>query len=169
MRKKSTGIPKHMEQGVEEVVVSTDNRSLRKGRRVAPRTEVCRPVLLWLPADPEEKYQGVVLDLNPHGLRIRSLESFPLGSSLHIQMMRDDEFAVPLSPPIHVQVTRLSSHDGFYDLGVRVIQPKIRKPDEMKPIAIVRSRRLTRPTTRMHTLDIQIDERGIRRAGRNRG
>jgi len=169
MAKRNPGWPRNIESTVEEVVVSTDNRSLRKGRRVAPRTEVCRPVLLWLPAQPEVKFQGVVLDLNPHGLRIRTLESMPMGTSLVIQMMRDEEFAVPLSRPIEVTVTRVGSNDGFFDLGVQVVLTKIKKAAEAKPVRIDRPNRLTRPKTRMHTLDFQIDDRGLRRTGRKRG
>lgn len=161
--------PERNPGNTEEVVVSTDNRSLRKGRRVAPRTEVCRPVLLWPPERVEEKFQGVVLDLNPHGLRIRSLNDFPLGTILHIQMMRDEDFTFPLSPVIVIEVTRIIEADDFVDLGVRVIQPKIRKPAEMKPVAMARSNKLTRPVSRMHTLNIQVDDRGIRRIGRYRG
>lgn len=161
--------PERNPGNTEEVVVSTDNRSLRKGRRVAPRTEVCRPVLLWLPERHEEKTEGVVLDLNPHGLRIRSLSAFPLGTVLHIQMMRDEDFSFPLSPVITIEVTRIIETGAFIDLGVRVIQPKIRKPAEMKPVSMARTGKLTRPVSRMHTLNIQVDDRGIRRIGRNRG
>lgn len=161
--------PERNPGNTEEVVVSTDNRSLRKGRRVAPRTEVCRPVLLWAPETIDEKFQGVVLDLNPHGLRIRSLSDFPLGTILHIQMMRDEEFTFPLSPVITIEVTRIIDAGDFIDLGVRVIQPHIRKPAEMKPVYLGRRGKLSRPVSRMHTINIQVDDRGIRRIGRNRG
>lgn len=153
----------------EDMYVSADQRSVNRGRRVAPRTEVCRPCLVWQPDAPRERWQGVMLDLNPYGMRIRMLDMFDVDTVLVAQMMRDDEFRLPLSPPIRVRVVRVADGgDGFIDHGVKVLLTKIRKPEEG---ARVRPEHPTvfRPRKpRMHTADL-TRERGPRRPGRNRG
>lgn len=153
----------------DEVVVSQDNKSLRKGRRVAPRTEVCRAVHVWREEAPNERYEGVVLDLNPHGLRVRMLDAFAPGSLLMVQMMRDEEFQVALSHPIPVQVVRVIPQTGFNDHGLRLIKRRIYKPAEFRPVPGSLRNVLQRPGSRMHTLDITLDDTGARRTGRNRG
>ncbi len=153
----------------EDMVVSPDLRSMNRGRRVAPRTEVCRPCLVWLPDAPGERWQGVMLDLNPYGMRIRMLDTLEEDTVLAVQMMRDEEFRLPLSPPIRVRVVRVAeSPDGFIDHGVKVLLSKIRKPEEgrrVRPEApqVFRPRR-----PRMHTADLNRGG-GPRRPGRNRG
>jgi hypothetical protein len=91
--------------------------------------------LVWLPDAEEEKMEGVVLDLNPRGLRVRMLDPFPEGSRLMVQLMRDDEFQVPLSQPLKVLVVRTQgSQDGFYDHGTLLEVSKIKKPGAIRPI-----------------------------------
>lgn len=149
----------------EDLVVSNDNRSMRKGRRAAPRTEVCRPCLVWSEDSPDQKSQGVVLDLNPHGMRIRTLDPFAEGSHVLVQMMRDEEFTIPLSAPLTVRVMRGFEEDGFYDHGVKLVLKRIRHTGEVRlprPPAVRAVRRLG---TRMYTADYAIDEKT---AGRSR-
>ena len=121
------------------MVISNDNRSLQRGRRRAVRTEVCRPSLVWLPESPEEKMEGVVLDLNPRGLRVRMLDGFEEGTRLMVQLMRDEEFQVPLSQPLSVLVVRTQgSPDGFFDHGTLLQVSKIKKPGTVRPVRIQR-------------------------------
>lgn len=149
---------------------TSDNKSLRRGRRRAPRTEVCRPCLVWLAGVEQQKMQGVLLDLNPHGMRVRMLEMIPLGTSLEVQMMRDEEFRFPLSQPIKVEVVRVETDEmGFIDHGVRVRLAPIKKPEEIKPVRLDRPKLLPRTFGKMHNMDYTIGDRGIRRPGRGRG
>lgn len=150
----------------EDMVVSTDNRSMRKGRRVAPRTEVCRPCLLWDDTEGTDKVQGVVLDLNPHGMRIRSLDPFPEESVIQIQMMRDEEFSIPLSDPITVRVIRVDEEEGFFDLGVRLVLKRIRRVGELRLPKLPVARPTRRLGTRMYTADYAIDDDLSGRSGR---
>ncbi|MBI2433325.1 MAG: hypothetical protein HYV26_10675 [Candidatus Hydrogenedentes bacterium] len=155
----------------EDMFTAEGNKSLRRGRRVAPRTEVCRPCLVWFSGQEAHKYQGVVLDLNPHGMKIRMLESLPAGKRICVQMMRDEEFQVPLSPPIAAQIIRnITDAGGFIDHGVRVILAEIKRPQELKPVKIEPPKVRRRSTiTRMHTVDYTVGEREMRRTGRSRG
>jgi len=159
----------------EDMVVSQDSRSMRKGRRVAPRTEVCRACLIW-PGDAaggdgerDEGLRGVVLDLNPHGMRIRSLESFAFGDQLVVQLMRDEEYLVPLSTPLLVRIIRVSEADGFYDYGVKLVVKRIRKPAEVRPAKPVLPRPTRRMGTRMYTADYAVDDAIVGKTGRSRG
>jgi len=153
----------------ENMMISTDSRSLRRGRRVAPRTQVCRPCLLWQADDPEDKREGVVMDLNPYGLQIRMLDSFPRGAQLFLQMMRDEEFSIPLSPPIRVAVVRVTEHDtGFVDHGMKVMLAKIKKAEDGRPVRLDRPRIPRRTPTKMHMADF-TNERSGRRMGKGRG
>lgn len=121
------------------MVISADNRSMQRGRRRASRTEVCRPCLVWLPESPEDPVEGVVLDLNPRGMRIRMLSTFTDGTRLHVQLMRDENFQVPLSQPLTLRVVRsLESPDGFVDHGAVLEVPQIKKAGTMRPIRVAR-------------------------------
>jgi hypothetical protein len=141
----------------ENMFVSPDQKSLSRGRRSAPRTEVCRPCLVWFPSVPEQKLQGVLLDLNPYGMKLRMLESLEEGTEVVVQMMRDDEFRVPLSQPIHGQVVRREmGFSGFFDHGVKVSVRALPKPGPThfpRSFPQVPSRRRK---ARMHTADYRL-------------
>ncbi|MBX3177063.1 MAG: hypothetical protein KF886_06880 [Candidatus Hydrogenedentes bacterium] len=121
------------------MVISSDNRSLQRGRRRARRTEVCRPCIVWRPESPEEPIEGVVLDLNPRGMRIRMLQSFPEGALLKAQLMRDENFQVPLSQPLNIRVVRVSkTKDGFVDHGARLEVARIKRAETVRPVRVAR-------------------------------
>lgn len=121
------------------MVISSDNRSMQRGRRRARRTEVCRPCLVWSPDKPDEKFEGVVLDLNPRGLRIRMLELFPEGTPLRAQLMRDENFQVPLSQPLSIKVVRVAeSPDGFVDHGTALEIARIKRAETVRPVRVAR-------------------------------
>lgn len=153
----------------EEMIWSPELKSLRRGRRNAPRTEVCRPCLVWGKRDPDTKLQGVVLDLNPHGMRVRLLDTLDVGDVVVIQMMRDEEFNVPLSQQIEARVVRTQpGFGGLVDHGVQVILRPIHRPAS-RPVTIRRLRPRRTPRTRMHTLDITVGDRITGKLGRRRG
>jgi hypothetical protein len=144
--------------------VSGDERSVRRGRRVAPRTPVCRPCLIWDQETPEIQIQGVVLDLNPHGMMVRSLHVFPLETEVLVQLMRDDEFKVPLSGTIELKVMRHESAvAGFVDHGLKRILRKIQR-SPLGKVVIPRRKPVVKSNqgTRMHLAD-DIDTRRTRR------
>lgn len=138
----------------ENMFVSSDQKSLSRGRRAAPRTPVCRPCLVWLPSDEDAKQQGVLLDLNPYGMKLRMIESLEEGTDIVVQMMRDDDFRVPLSRPIHGRIVRRETgFSGFIDHGVKVSIQAIQKAGGT-PVPRLAPRiplRGTKP--RMHTAD----------------
>lgn len=155
--------------GKSRLVLSSDSKSLQRGRRSAPRTEVCRPCLFWVENEDPEKIQGVVLDLNPHGMRVRCFTDIEEGTEIRVQMMRDEEFSVPLSPPLRTRVVRsIEQAEGFIDLGLKIVLEPIRRGNGYKPTPIARPVLMRRGAQRMHTLDVSIDDRGVRRLGRNR-
>lgn len=150
----------------EELVVTTDSTAVRRGRRKAARTEVCRPCLVWLPDASEVKMESVVMDLNPHGMRLRMIDALPSGQVVMAQLMRDEAFQVPLSPPITAVVTRVRrGADGLVDHGLKIQHAKI------KSAPAANTARGMKPSpggvrgTRMHTADT-LD---ARRTRRNRG
>ena len=154
----------------ETMVWSEDQKSLHRGRRVAPRTEVCRPCLVWLQVAPDLKLQGVVLDLNPHGLRIRLIERIPPDTQIVVQMMRDDQFQIPLSRPIEAKVVRIDTgFGGLVDHGVRVEIKPIKRAEEARPVSTVRQRVVRYQRPRMHTLDATLGNRSSSGYGRRRG
>lgn len=148
------------------MVISTDNRSMQRGRRRARRTEVCRPCLVWRPEDPDQTFEGVVLDLNPRGLRIRMLDAFPEGTRLKAQLMRDENFQVPLSQPLTVKVVRVGhSPDGFVDHGTALEVAKIKRAETVRPVRVARPNVDLSTANRMFT----AMRRNAGRTGRERG
>lgn len=112
---------------------TNDMRSLRRGKRVAQRTSTCRPCLVWPERAATTVYHGVVMDMSPFGFRIRMMDELPIGLRIEVQLMRDEDFTVPLAAPILAEVVReVPSEEGFLDYGVRRIVEKI------KPIVRVR-------------------------------
>lgn len=147
----------------DEMFFSDDARSLRRGRRVAPRTPTCRPCVLWPKDDTSLRVEGVVMNVNPYGCLVRSLHSFPEGTHVEIQIMRDDEFSQPLST---IQEGRVVRHDdavpGFTDHGIRLIQREIPKV-ESRPVMRPKLQPSVRRVTRMHTRELRDSNR---RSGR---
>ncbi len=171
MRRKVSPLENTRRNKGEEMFVSKDAKSVRRGQRTAPRTEVCRPCLVWREELPEHTLQGVIMDLNPYGMRIRMLAPVETGTDIMVQMMRDEEFRVPLSPPIKARIVRMtSSMEGFVDHGIKVRVAKIRRIQEQRMITREPQRPRRRMGTRMYSLmDLTVDDHGVRRTGRNRG
>ena len=155
----------------DEMFFANDNRSLRRGRRRAARTETCRPCVVWPKDAPEMPAQGVVVDVTPYGLGVRMLEYVAPGNLVCVQFMQDDHFEVPLSAPIESMVVRvIETDDGFYDHGLEIMRREIRRVERNRPVHIkarVRIPFITRDLkARMHTIDILAGEVGVRRRER---
>lgn len=142
---------------------SEDSRSLRRGKRESPRTDTCRPCLVWVKDAPGAKMRGVVMDASPHGMRIRMIEILPTATPIMVQLMRDDDFQVPLSLPTEGSVVRYAGGaGGFTDHGVQLVRKALERI-EPRPVNIPRRppARLS-GRTRMYTIDYTVG--GRRRA-----
>ena len=151
----------------DEMFYSEDMRSLRRGKRSKQRTVTCRPCLVWTDESPEVGHRGVVLDLTPHGMLVRMLDTLLPGTQVKIQLMRDEEFREPLADPVRGMIVRSNSEeDGFTDHGVQLRQEQVRRPTA-RPIAMRRKRpQLARPKQSMHTIDFTVGNTGSRRGRR---
>lgn len=148
----------------DDMFFSSDSRSLRRGRRTAKRTPTCRPCLVWPSDAPEIQLQGVVLDINPYGMLVRMLELVPVGTAVHIQLMRDDQFQQPLSAPVEGWVVRQAAPEGlFTDHGIRIDQKSMPKSRAQAARRAARPLPLPRNRPRMHTIDITIGDGPPRR------
>lgn len=147
----------------DEMFFSEDDNAMRRGSRIASRTETCRPCLVWDDAAGEPRYEGVALDLNPHGLLVRMLEAFPVGTVVQIQLMRDEDYKHPLTQPLRGRVIRhVAAGGGMLDHGIKLIHEKIRR-EESTPVEISKPPRVPVHKARMHTIDLRVgDERGGR-------
>ncbi len=141
-------------------------RALRRGRRVAKRTETCRPCVLWRRDAPETRYHGVAMDVSPHGMRVRMMDALPRGETVMVQMMRDEDFEVPLTEPIEASVTRIEpDSEGFIDHGLRIVHKEIARIEPRRaPPAKAKPQPLR--ASRMRTLDTILGNRRRGRAGR---
>ena len=151
----------------DEMFFSADERSLIRGKRIAARTETCRPCLVAARGPSPRAVEGVIMDMNPHGMLIRTLEPIPVGAKVVVQMMRDDGFAKALSVPRDGTVVRHNpANEGYTDHGVKLINRQIPKASE-RPIIIEQRRpRPKSAPTRMHTLDVTIGGPRAARRGR---
>ena len=155
----------------DEMFLSPDQKSLRRGRRRSARTETCRPCVVWAADDPEIAYRGVVLDVSPYGMCIRMLDYLPPNTNVQVQLMRDDTFESPLSIPFEGLVVRtFETEQGFMDHGIEVQRSQPRRPEEGRPTRIERRDRRNMiglgGQSRMHTLDFTVGDQGPRRTGR---
>ena len=150
----------------DEMFFSSDMRSLRRGKRAAARTETCRPCLVWETAQPGNRLQGVVMDINPYGVRVRMFETLPPNTEVIVQLMRDEDFQVPLATAVEGTVVRLESAAGnLTDHGIRLVKQEI-EHRESKPIRIERRPARRTRKARMHAFDVTVGERHKRRSGR---
>lgn len=170
MRRKKSPLEPGRRASGEDMFISPDTKSIRRGRRIAPRTEVCRACIVSTPEDPDAFKEGVVLDLNPYGVRIRMLERLEEGAEVVFRLMRDEDFSVPLSGPIRAWVIRVHRTDeGFFDHGLKVKIAAIRKAPAVRPVEIDRAQPRRRVLSRMYSIEGPEDGRGGRNSGRYRG
>ena len=150
----------------DEMFFSADSRSLRRGKRIAPRTETCRPCLVWPEDAPDMHMRGVILDINAYGMLVRMMESLPPGMRIQVQLMRDEYFQEPLTKPVTAMVVRnVLQGDGFVEHGIQIIQEKIQRDESKpfrKPLHKPRLRQYTR--SRMHTRHLRSP--GTKQRGR---
>lgn len=148
----------------DDMFLSPDQRSLRRGNRRAPRTETCRPCLVWPKDAAELTNQGVIMNINPYGMCIRMLDSLAPGTTILVQLMRDEEFRVPLSAPVEGMVVRNAEvPEGFTDHGIELLQRALERKQTTVRHAPGRGRTPARGPVRMHTIDFRIGDRGPRR------
>jgi hypothetical protein len=137
-----------------------NKRSLRRGRRASVRTETCRPCLLWPRDAPDLRYNGVALNISPHGMKVRMMDALPERQAIYVQMMRDDNFEVPLTDPMEARVVRcVLEPAGFLDHGIEILRHKM-GAKEPRPVPATRGPKAPAPPSRMYTLDIVVGERG---------
>ena len=148
----------------DDMFFSDDERALRRGKRVAKRTETCRPCLVRTKGPDEMELEGVVLDVSPYGVLVRMIESIPLETEVTVQLMRDEDFEVPFSDPLDGTIVRYEgSPSGFTDHGIRIKREDIQRihttPIQIEPR---RPQRGTTRPSRMHTIDFTVgdDDRG---------
>lgn len=142
----------------DEMFFSKDERSLTRGKRVTKRTDTCRPCMVRIGRGNAAETEGVVMDISPYGMLVRTLDPIPMGSNVSIQLMRDDAFKRPFSQPHQGKIVRQDPiRGGFYDHGVKLKVEKIGY-QESPPVTSVNRPNFQRKRSipRMHTLDITI-------------
>lgn len=147
----------------DDMYFTRDERSLRRGHRVASRTETCRACLVTAQFDRPQEFKGVVLDVNPYGMLIRMMDIVPLGAQVSVQLMRDEAFRDPLAQPLEGIVVRLEEDaDGFMDHGIKLVLRDARR-ESSRPVRIDPRRPARRPQrTRMHTFDFTVGDESPR-------
>lgn len=143
----------------DEMFFSKDERSLRRGKRIARRTETCRPCLIKPKNAGAQAIEGVVLDITPFGLLVRAVEVIPRDTAVSIQLMRDDTFQEPFSKLLEGTVVRHERGIGtFVDHGIRL---KVKDLEQGKRRFVpAPQRRTASPTgtvqSRMQTVDFLL-------------
>ncbi len=128
-------------------------------RRIAPRIPSCRPCLIWKKETPDDKKKGVIMNLNRYGLRVRTFENFEVGQEIFIQMMKDEEYKVPLGIPIQNTIVYSTiTPQGFIDYGLKRILEDIRKAEKWEQVEIRRPSSVSRTSPRMYTLEIKEEK-----------
>lgn len=145
----------------DEMFISPDSKSMRRGRRRSARTETCRPCCLWPIERPGEQTRGVAMDISPYGMRIRTAELLPIGPAYAVQLMRDDDFKEPLSPPVEGVVVRyVSTSRGMTDHGFQLKRVSGSSEKIGLPRAPSKARALRRKTgARSRLADFKASER----------
>lgn len=151
----------------DDMFFTADMRALRRGRRLAQRTPVCRPCAVWPKEQPDARSFGVVLDINRFGMRIRMMEVILPETVVLIQLMRDDDFEVPLAEPVEATVARVQEYEGLSDHGVRIHRQEDTLPEARRPVVVAKKPAKEKQPSRMYMLEV-VRRRGSRRTGRER-
>ena len=143
----------------DEMFFTKDMKALRRGKRVARRTGTCRPCLICLANTPQQAYHAVVMDISPYGMRVRMMDVLPLNSRVEIQLMRDDDFSIPLANPVTLEVVReILLEDGVVDYGLRRVLEKIKPLPKFRPLLITTSPRKTVKRRRRYAFDDLVQD-----------
>jgi hypothetical protein len=146
----------------DEMFFTSGDRALRRGKRREKRTETCRPCVIQTRDGVTHQVEGVVLDMNAYGLRVRALDAVPVGTRVSVQLMRDDSFEEPISRPLEGAVVRRESADGFADLGIRLHERRIARPEPRPAFERTPRPAQDRPAVRrMHTIDFTVGDEGL--------
>ena len=152
----------------DEMFFSKDMKALRRGKRVARRTGTCRPCLIELEGFIGSAYHGVVMDISPYGMRIRMMDVLPMHNRVLIQLMRDDDFTIPLAHPVSMEVVReIPLNEGVIDYGLqRVIDP-IKPSPKPRILPVAASPRKVVKRQRLYAFDDLVrDWENTRRGNR---
>jgi hypothetical protein len=99
------------------------------------------------------------MNLNRYGLRVRTFENFEVGQEIFIQMMKDEEYKVPLGIPIQNTIVYSTiTPQGFIDYGLKRILEDIRKAEKWEQVEIRRPSSVSRTSPRMYTLEIKEEK-----------
>jgi len=90
-------------------------------------------------------------------MRIRMMDLLPSSSQVIVQMMRDEEFKVPLSRPVEATVVRHQDDAaGMVDHGVRIIRKQLRQSGTSR--AASSSGGGSSRATTVYTLDVSVGD-----------
>ncbi|MFC1735814.1 PilZ domain-containing protein [Candidatus Hydrogenedentota bacterium] len=149
----------------DEMFLSDDLGSLKKGKRGMKRTPVTRGVEFWLISEPEIVYNGLVIDINIGGVGIISKHWLPCDSEIEVDVKRDQSGASSTLFRGKGKILWVTEKRDAFQFGVR-LAPK-EKPEEKKR-SVQHLRHATPDSaasskkSRMHALDVIIGK------GRNR-
>jgi hypothetical protein len=122
--------------------------------------------LVWPKDAPDTCYYGVALDMSPYGMRVRMLDPLEPGMAVCVQMMRDDDFELPLADPLEATVARCQSEaEGFVDHGIQIIRKQLKR-GELPAARTAQPRPRKAAPTHAYALDIRIGERPQKGTGR---
>ena len=147
----------------DEMFLSGDMSSLRKGKRGMKRTPVSRAVEFWLLSEPELVYGGLVVDINTGGIGVVSKHWLPDGSEIGVDVKRDQTGDGKTLFRASGTIAWMKENGDIFQFGVK-LAPRRNIEEKKRPI---QNRRAVTPgpegkprRSRMHALDVII--------GRNR-
>ncbi len=144
----------------DKMFFSDDHRSLRKGRRNHPRTDVSRPVVFHPADSPDEKIQGRLRNLSRDSALLESPIFLPIDSEIELNVQKDDKGIGGTLIQIKAIIARADrNEDSIFELGLRLVQSNLpdKKPPTRRPRAVPPPPP-TRKPSRMHILDIIVGE-----------
>jgi len=140
----------------DEMFFSEDSRSLVKGQRRDRRTATRRLVVFKPKNGTSRALNGIILDLNPYSMRIRSPVKLPVGTLVQI-FFRRSGVSLNGTRKIEGRVARSARVENRrFDLGVELDVPAIDLPKTMALEVPQRRGGRARPAGRMHIVDFVI-------------
>ena len=106
---------------MNDLIMSPDGRSYRRGRRKTERHPVERAAELWRIGDEEHPVVGVALNISTEGIGLHTHEPFDVGDEIMVNIKRDTAIGSRTFIYVRANVMRVAPVGGNrYYVGVQI-------------------------------------------------
>ncbi len=113
----------------DDMLMSPDGKSLRRGRRRAQRHQMERAAHVWRPGEEESPVVAIASDISTDGVGIHTRVRFDVGDEIMVDIKRGKEIDGATFIYLRGRVTRVEpAGDDHFMVGVQIISLERKYP-----------------------------------------